>query len=145
MSENLNAAMIEQMQQALDQTRVSLSEVEKEYNRLRAQVVAYEQAIHNLKAIEDGQYQAVGGKDGTEAPPKVRKDSHALKEHIHEYFKARSRIVQSPKGLSKWLVEEKGWDEERLRTRISNLLRKIVKEEPWLDRAGHGKYMYQAD
>lgn len=143
MTENLNTTMIEQMKEALAQTRAQLHDIEGEYDRLRAQISAYEQSIKNLEALESGQYQSLV-REGAEAAPQVRKDSHALKEHIHEYFKSRPRIVQSPKGLSKWLVEEKGWVDDGLRPRISNLLRKIVKEESWLNRAGHGKYQFVA-
>ena len=69
------------------------------------------------------------GIDQASNPPQVRRDTHSLKEHIHEYFKSRPRMVQSPKEISKWLTSEKTWSDEGLRPRVSNLLRKIVKEE----------------
>jgi hypothetical protein len=141
MSQNLNASMIGQMEEALSKTQAELQSIKGEYDRLKAQVSAYEQAITNLNAIEKGEYTKVSG-DSSNPKLRTRKDSHSLKDHIHEYFKKRPRMVTSPKNLSKWLIDEKGWDEEKLRTRISNLLRKIVKDEPWLDRAGHGKYQF---
>jgi hypothetical protein len=142
MSQNLNTTMIEQMEEALSRTRTELQDVKVEYDRLKAQVMAYEQAISNLNAIENGEYTKVSSESAQKPRLRTRKDSHSLKDNIHEYFKERPRMVTSPKNLSKWLIDEKGWDKERLKTRISNLLRKIVKEEPWLSRAGHGKYQF---
>jgi primase-polymerase (primpol)-like protein len=134
--------MIEQMEEALSRTRAEIQGVKAEYDRLKAQIMAYEQAISNLNAIENGEYTKVSNENAHKPRLRTRKDSHSLKDNIHEYFKERPRMLTSPKKLSKWLIEEKGWDEERLRTRISNLLRKIVKEEAWLNRAGHGKYQF---
>ncbi len=143
MVENLNITVIEQLTEALAQTRAQLNDMETEHNRLRAQVSAYEQSIRNLKALESGNFAGLMNNSSNPAPV-VRKDSYSLKESIHEYFKSHPRMTQTPKGLSKWLTEEKGWPEDTLRARVSNMLRKIEKEESWLTKAGHGKYQYVA-
>lgn len=109
----------------------------------------YEESIKRLQAIEDGSYHSVSyaGKEQTPAV-QTRKGTGVLKDDIVTCFKEAPNRVRSPKEVSDWLVANRNWsDDKNLRSRVSNLLRKIVKDdlENWLDKAGHGRYRLRAE
>lgn len=136
---------IESTQAALEQAQAELSKIEDDYNKLKAQVVMFQQHLKNLHAVAGGEYSQFvqGGEKKKAAPTQRRRGSAQLKQLIYEYFETHPLMVQSPKGICLWLMQEKGLPEKGLRARVSNLLRKIVNEESWLQRAGHGKYKFK--
>ena len=139
--DNVNAAVIEQISEALERSREQLDKVSREYRRLKAEVIAYERTLDQLTALEEGAFDAIVGAGGSPEPQRQR-DTKALKQQLYEYFAARPRLVQSPRGVAAHLQDELGWDDKGLRVRVSNMLRKIEREESWLEKQGHGKYQF---
>ncbi len=133
---SLDENMIEMLKQALEKAREEFSEVEERYIKLKTQIHAYESSLNNLTAVKEGRTDLT--EDG-ELPR--RRTNQELKDVVYEYFASRPRFSQSPKGLTQHLVKQ-GWAEKGLNLRVSNLMRKIVKEESWLAKANHGKYTF---
>lgn len=138
---NVNTAVIDQLTAALNHSKDQLASIEAEYNRLRAEVLTYEQTIHRLKSLEDGDYDVPApssDSDGDTPAPS------SLKDDIYTYFSGRPGLSQSPKGVTTYLINERGWPAEGLRIRVSNLLRKVVgSDEGWLVKESHGKYTFK--
>lgn len=140
---NVNTAVIHQLTTALEASKKQLASVEAEYNRLKAEVQTYEQTIHRLRSLEDGDYAASAGaspKLSGEPPP----PPSSLKDDVYTYFADRPGLSQSPKGLTTYLITKRGWSEDGLRVRVSNLLRKIISsDEEWLVKESHGRYTFR--
>lgn len=153
----MSNTLIEQTIEALNQAKTELARVETDYKRLRAEVAVHETNLQRLRALAEGKFDALvkssgmytleedddEGEDEDAESPEVRRNTQELKELAYEYFQTHPMLVQTPKGLVLWLVNTKKWSATGLKPRVSNLLRKIVKEEAWLQRAGHGKYQYK--
>jgi hypothetical protein len=146
MTAQTSPTMIEQLTEALSTSRARLQEMEADYSRLRAQVVAYENCLSNIQAVVSGDFSSLLEAPTTKAKPqyKGRKGTHKLREDVFEFFESRPHRIESPKTLSKWLISDKGWPADGLGIKVSNLLRKIVKEEGWLNKVGHGKYQFSS-
>lgn len=138
------AEQIESATASMNAAKARLDEIEADYQSLRAQFAFYQQHVKNLRKLEEGKYKV--NEEGDAAPAVRRRGSSQLKDMVYEYFKAHPLMLQSPKGVCDWLVSNKNVaDDEGLRTRVSNLLRKIVKEEAWLQNVGHGKYQFKSN
>lgn len=140
---DVNQAIIDQTTEALENAQAELDKIESEYQRLSALVSVYKQTLQKLNDVQEGNYDTAASKPVEAATPSVRRGSSELKNAAYEYFSQHPLMVQSPKGLCQWLTTSKGWPGDNLRPRVSNLLRKVVKEENWLVRAGHGKYQFK--
>ncbi|MEO1268905.1 MAG: hypothetical protein AAFX99_12455 [Myxococcota bacterium] len=136
-----NADMIEYFTSMLDKSRAELETLETQYNKLRAEVLTYESSLSRLQELEDGKFKEIV-EEATNEPAPTR-DNKQLKEEIYQYFVQRPQLTQSPQGITLYLINERSWPGEKgFKIRVSNLLRKIAREEPWLERKGHGKYQH---
>ncbi len=129
----LEQEIIDNMTKLLKATEARLEEVEKEYNELHDKVLNYRESLRKLNG---GSVPASG--NGTERAPR---SSGALKEHIIAAFEATPGVPLSPKEVTDWLERHRGWTQDNLRQKVSNLLRKSFKDgEAWINRPKHGKY-----
>ncbi|MBH23132.1 MAG: hypothetical protein CMH57_01475 [Myxococcales bacterium] len=136
-----NADMIKHLSAMLESSREELETLEARYNKLRAEVLTYESNLTKLQELEEGKFKEIVEEATTENTP--AKDNKQLKEEIYQYFVQRPQLTQSPQGVTVFLINERDWpDEKGFKIRVSNLLRKIAREEPWLERKGHGKYQH---